>query len=111
MSASYYYLYIEKGSSFVTSVSLDDRFGASYNLINFSASSQIRKSYYSANTTASFATAINTSTGSITLSLDANTTSNIAPGRYVYDLIINDGTGNKSRILEGIAEVSPNVTR
>jgi hypothetical protein len=111
MGASYYYLYIEKGSTFSTSVALDDTYGASYNLMNFSASSQIRKSYYSANTTAVFTTAINTSTGSITLSLDANTTSNITPGRYVYDLVINDGTGNKSRILEGIAEVSPNVTR
>jgi hypothetical protein len=111
MSASYYYLYIEKGSSFSTSVSLSDTFGASYNLMNFSASSQIRKSYYSANSTASFTTSINTSTGAITLSLGANTTSNIAPGRYVYDLVVNDGYGNISRILEGIAEVSPNVTR
>jgi hypothetical protein len=111
MSASYYYLYIERGSTFATSVTLDDTYGASYNLMNFSASSQIRKSYYSANTTASFTTLINTATGTITLSLDANTTSNIIPGRYVYDLLIDDGTGNKSRILEGIAEVSPNVTR
>ena len=111
MGASYYYIYIERGSSFSTSVSLSDTFGASYNLMSFSASSQIRKSYYSANTTASFTTAINTGTGTITLSLDANTTSNIVPGRYVYDLLVNDGLGNKSRILEGIAEVSPNVTR
>jgi hypothetical protein len=79
--------------------------------MNFSASSQIRKSYYSANSTASFTTAINPSTGAIVLSLSANTTSNISPGRYVYDLLVDDGYGNKSRILEGIVEVSPNVTR
>ena len=111
MSASYYYLYIEKGSTFSTSVSLNDTFGASYNLMNFTASSQIRKSYYSANSTAIFTTAINSASGTITLGLNANTTSNIVPGRYVYDLLINDGTGNITRVLEGIAEVSPNVTR
>jgi hypothetical protein len=46
------------------------------------------------------------------LELAANTTANIAPGRYVYDAVISDAITNvKTRILEGIIEVSPRVTR
>jgi len=39
-------------------------------------------------------------------------TANIAPGRYVYDTIIRESANNTTtRILEGIFEVSPAVTR
>jgi hypothetical protein len=52
------------------------------------------------------------SEGTITLTLPASVTANIAPGRYVYDTIIRESANNTTtRILEGIFEVSPAVTR
>ena len=112
MPAAYSNLYIEQGTSFSTTITVDDVYGDVYNLTNYTARGQIRKSHYSANTTAVFTTSVNPVTGSISLSLTAAATANIAPGRYVYDTIIT-GTlnGEVTRILEGIVEISPSVTR
>lgn len=112
MPAAYSNLYLEQGATFTTTITLDDVYGETYNLAGYSASSQMRKSYYSANATATFSTTINVGQGTVTLDLTAETTANIAPGRYVYDAIISDSNTNvTTRILEGIIEVSPRVTR
>ena len=111
MSAGYQNLYLEQGTSFSTTITLDDVYLNAYNLVGYTASSQMRKSYYSANATATFSTSIDTTTGIITLVLDAPTTSNISPGRYVYDAIIIDSYNAVTRILEGVIDVSPSVTR
>jgi len=112
MSAAYSNLFMDQGSTFETSIVLDDVYGNAYNLSNMIIHSQIRKSYVSANATAIFNTTINTGNGTVTLDLDANTTANIVSGRYVYDATLtNTLSGVTTRILEGIIEVSPSVTR
>jgi hypothetical protein len=112
MPAAYSNLLMEQGTTFNTTITLDDVYGDTYNLIGFIASSQMRKSYYSSNATANFITTINSGTGTISLALAANTTANIAPGRYVYDTRITNTSDNTvTRILEGIIDVSPSVTR
>ena len=76
---------------------------------------QIRKSY--ATTSATDFTATVTSsvtTGEFTLALtDVQTaTGTIARGRHVYDVVHTvTATGVKTRIMEGIATISPGVTR
>jgi hypothetical protein len=110
MAAGYINLYIEQGSTYSTTITIDDVTGSAYNLTSYTANSQIRKSYYQANATAKFATQIDSNTGTITLTLDAPTTANIPAGRYVYDTILRSG-GSVIRILEGIAEISPSVSR
>ena len=76
---------------------------------------QIRKSY--ATTSATDFTATITSsvtTGEFTLALtDVQTaTGTIARGRHVYDVVHTvTATGVKTRIMEGIATISPGVTR
>ena len=71
----------------------------------------MRKSYYSSNGAVTFSTHIDVPTATISLSLPANTTSNLIPGRYVYDTKITDNSGNVVRVLEGIIDVSPSVSR
>ena len=112
MPAAYSNLYLEQGASFTTTITLDNVYGEVYDLTGYVAHSQMRKSYYSANATATFSSSINVGQGTVTLELSANTTANITPGRYVYDAIITDESHNvTTRILEGIIEVSPRVTR
>lgn len=114
MSAGYQELFLEQGASFNTSITIDDVYGQAYNLQNFSANSQIRKSYYSSNATAIFSTTVNGELGQISLSLTRNQTANITPGRYVYDILIysnTDAANNTIRILEGIINVTPRVSR
>ena len=58
-----------------------------------------------------FNTAINTTSGVITLSLTSNVTANMVPGRYVYDVNITEtNTGTVSRIVEGYVTVTPSST-
>lgn len=110
MPAAYTNLYLEQGTTFTTTITLDDVYGDVYDLSGYTASSQIRKSYYSSNATATFDSSINVGQGTITLELSSATTANIAAGRYVYDTIIS-ANNTTTRVLEGIVDVSPRVTR
>jgi hypothetical protein len=112
MAAAYQELFLEQGTTFTTNITLDDIDGVPFDLTGATAKSQIRKSYYSANTTAEFIVIIPTPTdGNINLILNANTTSNIAAGRYVYDVAIKDTANTVTRVLEGIVNVIPQVTK
>jgi L-lactate utilization protein LutB len=111
MPAAYANLYLEQGTTFNTTIQIDDVYGTDYDLTGYTVRSQVRKSYYSANATATFASSVNANTGTITLTLNAATTANIAAGRYVYDTLITNQNQEVTRILEGIVDVSPRVTR
>lgn len=111
MPAAYQNLYLEQGTTFTTTVTIDDVYGDVFDLTGYSAASQMRKSYYSSSATATFNTTINIGQGTITLEMASNTSSNISAGRYVYDTIITDTSNNVTRVLEGIVDVSPRVTR
>jgi hypothetical protein len=111
MPAAYTNIYIEQGATFSTSITLDDVYGDAYNLVGYTANSQIRKSYYSSNATATFTASTSATEGIIYLTLSAATTANIAAGRYVYDAKITGSDSSVTRVLEGIVEVSPSVTR
>lgn len=103
-------LVIDQGTTFSTDLSLRDDNGDVINLSGYTANSQIRKWYTSTNASATFVTNINVDSGTITLTLNANQTSNLVSGRYVYDVEINDGL-TISRIVEGIVTVTPEVTK
>jgi hypothetical protein len=101
---------IDQGTDFTTSVNLTDNIGSQLDLTGMTAASQIRKTHSSSNST-SFTTALANNTGTLTLSLNNAVTSSMSAGRYVYDVELTDSTSIKSRILEGIVTVTPEVTR
>jgi len=104
-------LVIDQGTTYSATLNLTDENGDPLNLNGFTANSQIRKWYTSSNSVA-FTTSINVSSGEITLFLTSNQTSNLASGRYVYDVEITETSTNAiSRIVEGIVTVTPEVTR
>jgi hypothetical protein len=49
--------------------------------------------------------------GTVTLNVDANTTANLTPGLYVYDLEVVSGGGEVTRLVEGNFNVKAEVTR
>lgn len=101
---------IDQGTDFTTSVNLTDNSGGQLDLTGMSAASQIRKTHSSSNAT-SFTTALANNTGTLTLSLNNAVTSSLSAGRYVYDVELTDSASIKSRILEGIVTITPEVTR
>ena len=111
MAAGYTELFLEQGTSFTISLTIDDVSGSPFNLTGYTGTAQMRKSYYSSNAAATFVVTTGTPTdGIITLSLEAATTANIYPGRYLYDVVVTSGS-TRARVLEGIVNVTPQVTK
>ena len=102
---------IEQGATFSTVVNVVDSAGAAVNLFGYSASSQMRKSYYATSFTIITSTITGNANGEITLSMTAANTANLTPGRSVFDLLITSPASIKTRVIEGIVVVSPGVTQ
>lgn len=102
-------LVIDQGTTFTTTLTVNDDAGNPINLSTYTTAGQIRKHYTSSNSVSFTATA--NSSGVITLSLTANATSNLTAGRYVYDIELTTAGGVVSRIVEGIVTITPQVTR
>jgi hypothetical protein len=101
---------IDQGTTFSTIINLTDDNGDPIDLTGYSADSEMRKHYTSSNST-SFAVSLGGVDGTVTLSLTPAQTSNLTPGRYVYDVEVTSGANVVSRIVEGIVTVTPEVTR
>ena len=83
---------------------------SSFNLDNYTAKSYLKKHPSSLTTTAVFEVSFpNRQAGEILLSLGSTVTSTLKPGRYSYDILIDDGS-KKKRVVEGSALVTAGVT-
>ena len=109
--AVYSNLTIDQGTDFTMTVDVQNALGNALDLTGYTIAAQIRKTYGSSNVTAVFTTAHNGANGQVTMSLPDATTTAIEAGRYVYDLMITSGSGDKTRVIEGQATVTPGVTR
>ena len=109
--AAFSELQIEQGATFSTTLNVEDTSGSYINLYAYSASSQMRKSYYSSTYYTISASVTGTANGEITLSMTSANTASLTPGRYVYDLIVTSPTSEVTRVVEGIITVLPSVTR
>jgi hypothetical protein len=109
--AAFSELVIEQGATFSSLLNVEDSNGDAINLYAYTASSQMRKSYYSTSSTTIVSTVTGTANGEITLSMTAANTASLTPGRYVYDVIITSSANVVTRVVEGIVTVLPSVTR
>ena len=102
---------IDQGTDFVASIDVIQDDGVSvFDLTGYSVAAQMRKNYAST----SAVTFISTHTaegGQIILSLPSSTTVDIEPGRYLYDVEITSDQGAITRVVEGVATVTPGITR
>lgn len=111
MPAGYQELFLEQGSNFNTSISLDQADGSPFVLTDCQVKASMKKSYYSSSTTANFVVEVNDPTeGVILLNLSYANTANIPAGRYVYDVLVKDSSNTVIRVLEGVVNVLPQVT-
>lgn len=105
-------LFIDQDADFTTTVTVNDSNGSALDLTDYTALAMIRKTYQSSTaTTFTSAFVSPRTTGQITISLTDVQTAALEDGRYVYDLVITDASGTKTRVVEGIATVNPSVSR
>ena len=102
---------IEQGFDFDTSFQLEDtRTNSSLDLSNTSILSHLKKTYSSQSSVSFASTVASPTEGIISISLTANQTGQLKPGRYVYDVKIITSTGKELKAVEGAALVRPGVT-
>lgn len=106
-----YNIYLNIGTTFNIQLELTDDSGSPIDLTDSSVRSQMRKSYFSS-TFYEFSISILDETGGIiSMQMDSDTTDGIEPGKYVYDIELEEQSGVVSRILEGVVIARPQVTR
>lgn len=104
-------LYVDQGTDFNAQITIYDDNNAPWDLTGYTGEAKIRKSYYSTNSvnfTVTFTT-IRT-TGIVILDLASAQTSTMEQGRYLYDVVLTNASGKKTRVIEGIVTINAGVT-
>jgi hypothetical protein len=105
-------LVINSGSDFSQSFTLEGSDNSALNLTGYQVNAQMRKwSGSSVAITFTSTILLPRTEGKILISLSSADTTNIKPGRYIYDIVITDSFGLKNRVIEGMVLVREGVTR
>jgi hypothetical protein len=106
-------LVVNAGTDFTQTFTLEaTETNSVLDLSNYSVAAKMRK--WSGSTSAvSFSSSIisPSTSGKISIGLTSGETSQLKPGRYVYDVVITDSVQVKSRVIEGMVLVREGVTR
>jgi len=104
-------IYIDQGSAFSNTITVTGADGVALNLTGYTVAAQMRKSYGSS-TAYTFTTAVaSASEGKVRISFTSSETDNIPGGRYLYDVEVTSLVGSKTRVIEGIVIVTPQITK
>jgi hypothetical protein len=111
-----YDLEIKQGATLSLTATWKDSSGTAVNLTGYTARLQVRATYDSSSTILSLTSAagitLGGAAGTIAITASATTTAALtAPWSGVYDLELVSGGGEVTRLLEGTATVSPEVSR
>jgi hypothetical protein len=104
-------IFIDQGSDYSNIITVTASNGQPLNLTGFTVKSQLRKSYSSSVAHNFSASILVPLSGKVRLQLSASQSEMITPGRWLYDVEITSPTGIKSRVVEGIATVTPQITQ
>lgn len=112
MTAANYNLVIDQGSDFAIQLTLSES-GSAKDLTNYFARAQLRSKKTDATAAASFSCTIPTPTsGIVVMELNNSVTKDLSAGIYYYDLeLYTANDGNVTRLIEGQATVTQEVTR
>ena len=81
------------------------------NLSGYSVKAQMRKHAAATGVTTFTSSIYSAPGGQIKMGLSTAVTSNLKPGRYVYDVVLTDQYNVMSRVVEGMVLVREGVTR
>jgi len=103
---------IDQGSTFSKTLTLKDDSNAVINITNDTFRGQVRKHASSSDIQATFTFTITDGpNGAVTWSLTDTQTSAMSSGKLLYDVEWVQSSGTVTRILDGIADVTQEITR
>lgn len=109
--AIYANLTVDQGTDFEASVEVTDVNGEGVELTSYTYYGQVRKTYRSLTAVDFNITLDPFDSSSLIISLSADQTNAMKPGRYVYDVEVVSTSGQVTRVIEGQLELTPSVTR
>ena len=104
-------LYVDQGSSYRNFITVSNSDGTPLDLAGYTVASQMRKSYASSvayNFTASIS---NPAAGRVKIELSSAQSRDIPAGKYLYDVEVANPQGERTRVVEGMVIVTPEVTK
>lgn len=104
-------LFVDAGASYSNIISVAATNGQPLNLTGYSVASQMRKSYQSSTAYNFTASVFNAEQGKVRLQLTPQQSEVIPAGRWLYDVEITSPSGSKTRVVEGIVTVNPQITQ
>lgn len=112
--AEYIELYIDQGSDFSTSITInDDNTNLPQNLYGYTVTSSLRRSLLSPNAAANLTCHVyDSANGEILIMMPAANTAALRPGTYLFDVKTQNGLSQSSnRLIEGVIFVTPSITK
>lgn len=104
-------LFVDAGTTYSNIITVAATTGQPLDLTGYTVKSQMRKSY-SSSTAYNFTASIYDATaGKVRLQLTPVQSEAIPAGRWLYDVEITSQSGNKTRVVEGIVTVTPQITQ
>ena len=104
-------LYVDQGSTYSNIITVTSSTGSALDLSGYSVASQMRKSHKSSTYHAFTASVYDAANGKIRLQLTDEQSEAIPEGRWLYDVEIESSSGTRTRVLEGVVTVTPQITR
>ena len=108
-------LVIHTGTDFTqTFVFEDEASNSALDLTGYTGTGQIKKydtSSKAADLTLDFGSTAQRTTGRLTVTMNAATTSNLKSGRYFYDIRLVTSAGKVEKVVEGVMIIKQAVTR
>ena len=104
-------IFIDQGSNYSNIITVSGASGAALDLTGYTVASQMRKSYTSSTAYSLNPTIYNAVSGQVRMILTSSQSEAIPPGRYLYDLEITSAGGTKTRVVEGVATITPQITQ
>ena len=104
-------LFVDAGATYSNIISVAATNGQALNLTGYSVASQMRKSYSSSTAYNFTASVYDAANGKVRLQLTPSQSEAIPAGRWLYDVEITSPSGNKTRVVEGIVTVNPQITQ
>jgi hypothetical protein len=104
-------LFVDAGATYSNIITVSASNGQALDLTGYSVASQMRKSYSSSTVFAFTASIYAAQTGKIRLQLTPQQSEAIPAGRWLYDVEITSPSGTKTRVVEGIVTVTPQITQ
>jgi hypothetical protein len=104
-------LYVDAGATYSNIITVTASNGQALDLTSYTVASQMRKSYSSSTVYAFTSSVYDAVNGKIRLQLTNTQSEAIPAGRWLYDVEITSPSGTKTRVVEGIVTVNPQITQ